>query len=105
LLSASANIKGLQLHSQVPYPNDPDIFNGSPVSRSHPLAENPGASRNRAMREYSARRGWAIALQVRAVNFGAARREAREKLLEDARRREIDLVLLASRGHSGNFVR
>jgi predicted site-specific integrase-resolvase len=35
----------------------------------------------RAMREYAARRGWMIALQVREVNSGAAKREAREKLL------------------------
>ena len=48
----------------------------------------------RAMREYAARRGWMIALQVREVNSGAAKREAREKLLEAARRREIDLVLV-----------
>jgi putative DNA-invertase from lambdoid prophage Rac len=33
-------------------------------------------------------------MQVREVNAGAARREAREKLLEAARRREIDLVLV-----------
>jgi GNAT superfamily N-acetyltransferase len=33
-------------------------------------------------------------MQVREVNSGAARREAREKLLEAARRREIDLVLV-----------
>ena len=33
-------------------------------------------------------------LQVREVNSGAVRREAREKLLEAARRREIDLVLV-----------
>ena len=52
------------------------------------------AMQNRAMREYAARRGWTIALQVREVNSGAARREAREKLLEAARRREIDLVLV-----------
>ena len=52
------------------------------------------AMQNRAMREYAARRGWTIALQVREVHSGAARREAREKLLEAARRREIDLVLV-----------
>jgi putative DNA-invertase from lambdoid prophage Rac len=52
------------------------------------------AMQNRAMREYAARRGWTIALQVRDVNSGAARREAREKLLEAARRREIDVVLV-----------
>lgn len=49
---------------------------------------------NRAMREYAARRGWMIVLQVREVSSGAAWREAREKLLEAARRREIDLVLV-----------
>jgi DNA invertase Pin-like site-specific DNA recombinase len=49
---------------------------------------------NRAMREYAARRGWTIALQVREVNSGAERREAREKLMEAARRREIDVVLV-----------
>src|SRR5574340_265084 len=52
------------------------------------------AMQNRAMREYAARRGWTIALQVREVNSGAARREAREKVMEAARRREIDLVLV-----------
>ena len=46
------------------------------------------------MREYAARRGWTIAMQVREVNSGAARREAREKVMEAARRREIDVVLV-----------
>src|SRR5207244_4722560 len=49
---------------------------------------------SRAMREYAARRGWTITLQVREVGSGAAKREAREKLLEAARRREIDVVLV-----------
>src|SRR3954465_15370351 len=52
------------------------------------------ALQNRAMREYAARRGWTVALQVREVNSGAAKREAREKLLEAARRGEIDVVLV-----------
>ena len=52
------------------------------------------AMQNRAMREYAERRGWTIALQIREVGSGAAKREAREKLLEAARRREIDLVLV-----------
>lgn len=52
------------------------------------------AMQNRAMREHAVRRGWTIALQVREVNSGAAKREAREKVLEAARRREIDLVLV-----------
>ena len=52
------------------------------------------AMQNRAMREYAARRGWTIVMQVCEVNSGAAKREAREKLLEAARRREIDGVLV-----------
>jgi len=48
----------------------------------------------RALREYANRRGWTVALQVREVGSGAAKREAREKLLEAARRREIDVVLV-----------
>src|SRR5580658_10717230 len=47
-----------------------------------------------AMREYAARRGWTIAMQVREVNSGATQRQAREKLLEAARRRQIDVVLV-----------
>ncbi len=35
-----------------------------------------------------------LRLQVREVGSGAAKREAREKLLEAARRREIDVVLV-----------
>jgi putative DNA-invertase from lambdoid prophage Rac len=52
------------------------------------------AMQSRAMREYAARRGWTIVMHVREVNSGAAKREAREKLLEAARRREIDVVLV-----------
>src|SRR4051812_17597319 len=52
------------------------------------------AMQNRAMREYAARRGWTIALQVREVNSGAAKRQARKTLMVAARRREIDVVLV-----------
>src|SRR2546425_6757597 len=46
------------------------------------------------MREYAARRGWAVAVQVKEIGSGASQRERREKLLEAARRREIDVVLV-----------
>src|SRR5271168_2613338 len=49
---------------------------------------------NRAMREYATRRGWTIAMQVKEVGSGAAQRQRREELLEAARRREIDVVLV-----------
>jgi hypothetical protein len=49
---------------------------------------------SRAMREYAGQRGWTIAVNVREVGTGAAKREAREELLEAARRREIDVALV-----------
>lgn len=49
---------------------------------------------NRTMREYAARRSWTIARQVREVGSGAVQREAREQLMEAARRCEIDIVLV-----------
>jgi len=48
----------------------------------------------RSMREYAAKRGWTIAAQIKEVGSGAAERELREKLLDSARRREIDVVLV-----------
>ena len=48
----------------------------------------------RAMRDYVAKRGWAIAVQIKEVGSGAAERELRERLLAAARRREIDIVLV-----------
>src|SRR5580692_6153337 len=48
----------------------------------------------RALREYAGRRGWTIALQVKEVGSGASQRQLREKLLDAARRREIDMVLV-----------
>jgi DNA invertase Pin-like site-specific DNA recombinase len=52
------------------------------------------AMQSRAMREHAARRGWTVVLQVREVNSGASRREARETFMDAARRREIDVVLV-----------
>jgi len=51
-------------------------------------------SQMRAMREYAAARGWTIALQVKEVGSGAAQRELRDKIINAARRREIDAVLV-----------
>ncbi len=48
----------------------------------------------RALREYAARRGWIIALQVKEVGSGAVQRQLRGKLLDAARRREINVVLV-----------
>ena len=48
----------------------------------------------RAMREYAVRRDWAITLQIKEVGSGAAEREMRRQLLDAARRRELDVVLV-----------
>jgi DNA invertase Pin-like site-specific DNA recombinase len=47
-----------------------------------------------ALREYAARHGWMIAMQMREVSSGAVIRKARERLMEAARRREIDVMLV-----------
>ncbi len=48
----------------------------------------------RALREYAGRRGWTIASQVKEVGSGASQRQQREELLDAARRRDIDVVLV-----------
>lgn len=48
----------------------------------------------RALRDYAARRGWTITMQVKEVSSGAKQRPMREKLIDAARRREIDVVLV-----------
>lgn len=62
------------------------------------------AMQNRAMREYAARRGWTVAVHIREVNSGAVRAEAREKVLEAAPRREIDVVLVRRLDRWGRSV-
>jgi putative DNA-invertase from lambdoid prophage Rac len=48
----------------------------------------------RAMRDYVGRRGWTIALEIKEVGSGASVRELRQKLLDAARRRDIDVVIV-----------
>ena len=50
-------------------------------------------SQMRAMREYAAKRGWAITFQITEVGSGAVELELREQLLAAARRPEVDVVL------------
>ena len=49
---------------------------------------------SRSLREYAARRGWTLEMQIREIGSGATERKAREQLIEAARRREIDVVLV-----------
>jgi putative DNA-invertase from lambdoid prophage Rac len=47
-----------------------------------------------AMRDFAAKRNWTIAVQIKEVGSGAAQRELRATLIDAARRREIDVVLV-----------
>jgi DNA invertase Pin-like site-specific DNA recombinase len=58
----------------------------------------------RALREYATRRGWRIVVQVKEISSGASQREKREQLLEAARRREIDVVLVWRLDRRGRSV-
>ena len=48
----------------------------------------------KAMREYAARRGWRIAVEVKEVGSGALQRPKRADLLTAVRRRELDAILV-----------
>jgi len=48
----------------------------------------------RTLREYAAKRGWSIAAQIKEVASGAADRALRQQLVDAARRRDIDVVLV-----------
>lgn len=47
-----------------------------------------------AMREFAARRGWEVAVEVQDVGSGASTRPRRDELLRAARRREVDAILV-----------
>ena len=89
---ASENAKSHNVFGQARKP--PKMFRVGLYARVSTNDQQTLPIQSRAMREYAGRRGWTIALQVREVGSGAAKREAREKLLEAARRREIDIVLV-----------
>ena len=63
---------------------------------------------SRAMREYAARRGWSIVVEVREVGSGACERELREKVLDAARRLEIgrpnEFPIGGNRGRRAHLV-
>src|SRR5215204_597836 len=89
---ASSQAKSVNVFGQARKPEK--MFRVGLYARVSTNDQQTLAMQNRAMREYAVRRGWTIAVQVREVGSGAAQRQAREKLLEAARRRQIDVVLV-----------
>jgi putative DNA-invertase from lambdoid prophage Rac len=74
--------------------NQPKMFRVGVYARVSTLDQQTLPLQIRALREYVRKRGWAIAMQIKEVGSGAAQRQAREQLVEAARRREIDVVLV-----------
>ncbi len=89
---ASRTAKSQQVFGQSRKPQK--IFRAGLYARVSTHDQQTLPMQNRILREYVTRRGWTIVMQVREVGSGAAHREAREKLMEAARRREIDVVLV-----------
>ena len=48
----------------------------------------------RALREYAAKRGWTVVEECKEVGSGAVARAMRQRLIDSARRRDIDVVLV-----------
>jgi putative DNA-invertase from lambdoid prophage Rac len=47
-----------------------------------------------AMRQYARRRGWAVAIEVQGVASGAKERPERQRLIDAAKRRDVDAVVV-----------
>ncbi len=70
------------------------MFRAALYARVSTLDQQTLPMQMRALREYAANRGWNIAMQVKEVGSGAKEREQRQQLIDAARRREIDVVLV-----------
>jgi putative DNA-invertase from lambdoid prophage Rac len=56
-----------------------------------------------AMRDYVAKRGWKITLEVQDIGSGASLRPKREELPKAARRRELDRIIVWATRPLGTF--
>jgi len=85
--SKSDNVFG---HSR----KQPKMFRAGLYARVSTNDQQTLPMQHRALRGYAQKRGWTVVIQVREVGSGASQRQARERLIEAARRREIDVVLV-----------
>jgi len=88
--SGKGDSRGVFGHQRKPK----ELFRAGLYARVSTHDQQTLSLQNRALREYAAKRGWTIALQVKEVGSGASQRQLRETLLDAARRREIDVVLV-----------
>lgn len=48
----------------------------------------------KAMREYARKRGWKVTHEIQEIGSGAKTRPKREELLKEARRRQVDVIIV-----------
>jgi putative DNA-invertase from lambdoid prophage Rac len=72
----------------------PKMFRVGLYARVSTLDQQTLPMQKRALRQYAAQRGWTIAMEVLEVRSGASEREHRKQILDAARRRDIDVVLV-----------
>ena len=89
---ASGKVKTKQVFGQLHKP--PKMLRAALYARVSTLDQQTLPMQMRAMRDYATNRGWAVAMQVKEVGSGAKEREQRQQLIDAARRREIDVVLV-----------
>jgi DNA invertase Pin-like site-specific DNA recombinase len=70
------------------------MFRAGLYARVSTLDQQTLPMQMRALRDYANKRGWSIAMEVKEVGSGAVERELRQQLIDAARRREIDVVLV-----------
>jgi DNA invertase Pin-like site-specific DNA recombinase len=73
----------------------PKMLRAALYARVSTLDQQTLPMQMRAMHDYAANRGWAVAMQIKEVGSGAVQREKRQQLIDAARRREIDVVLVS----------
>jgi DNA invertase Pin-like site-specific DNA recombinase len=62
-------------------------------ARASALDQQTLPLRMRALREYALKRGWGVVEECKEVGFGAGARAMRQRFLDAARRRDIDVAL------------
>ena len=88
----SNNAKSQRVFGQTRKPSK--MFRVGLYARVSTLDQQTLPMQIRAMRDYANKRGWTIAMDVKEVGSGAIAREQRQQLIDAARRREIDVVLV-----------